>query len=356
MARYDKYDPVHGGFRAPVAVAFPDADLGAAWGAGINSAGQFVKGAGQTGVVGLIVVTQKPGRVGPTNEVRVVDIMLAGCVTDFGPSTPGNVPGINFGIAGANYYSDNYGQISSNPFGPQVQNLVIVGTPTGGTYTLTYAGQTTTALAYDATASEIQTALQALSTIGSGNVTVTGSGTSSAPFVVTFVNDLAPQTPQIASPALITATSSLTGGTSPSVAVSNASPSTYVGFTVEPDRLQCSVSPNAAIVTSPPVPAVDVPQVAGLTATTGSITDDSIPLTWDAVSGASQYIVLQSNDGGINFTPIAIEGGGYPTTNSATAIFLGASQEYEFEVAAVVDGVVGPYSSTVTATTSAATD
>ena len=45
-----------------------------------------------------------------------------------------------------------------------------------GTYTLTFRGQTTSALAYNANASAIQTALQALSTVGSGNATVTGTG------------------------------------------------------------------------------------------------------------------------------------------------------------------------------------
>ena len=59
---------------------------------------------------------------------------------------------------------------------------------TGGTFTLAYSGQTTAAIAYNATAAEVQAALVALSNIGSGDVTVTGSeGT----FVVTFTGSLA---------------------------------------------------------------------------------------------------------------------------------------------------------------------
>jgi PKD repeat protein len=47
---------------------------------------------------------------------------------------------------------------------------------TGGTFTLALGGQTTAPLAYNATAAQIQAALEALSTIGAGNVQVTGTG------------------------------------------------------------------------------------------------------------------------------------------------------------------------------------
>ncbi len=47
-----------------------------------------------------------------------------------------------------------------------------------GTFTLSFGGQTTSALAFDASAATIQTALEALSTIDPGDVTVTSSGTT----------------------------------------------------------------------------------------------------------------------------------------------------------------------------------
>ena len=112
-----------------------------------------------------------------------------------------------------------------NPI-PAVYNRPIIvtisGAPTGGTYTLTYGGYTTSAIAYNATASTVQTALQALTSIGSGNATVTGylSGVASssssavAPFSVLLSSSLA------ASQNAITATSTLTGGTSPGVVIS----------------------------------------------------------------------------------------------------------------------------------------
>src|SRR3954465_8763162 len=49
----------------------------------------------------------------------------------------------------------------------EVQTITVTGTPTGGTFTLTYSTQTTAAIAYNATAAAVQTALEALSNIAS---------------------------------------------------------------------------------------------------------------------------------------------------------------------------------------------
>lgn len=96
----------------------------------------------------------------------------------------------------------------------EVQTITISGTPTGGTFTLTYRGQTTTALTHTSTNAQVQTALQALSTIGTGNVTVTGGPGPGTPYVATFASALAAQNVR-----MLTATSSLTGGTNPAVTV-----------------------------------------------------------------------------------------------------------------------------------------
>ena len=53
-------------------------------------------------------------------------------------------------------------------------SAVFGGTVSGGTYTLTYGAQTTTAIAYNAAAAVVQTALEALSTVEPGDVVVTG--------------------------------------------------------------------------------------------------------------------------------------------------------------------------------------
>lgn len=96
----------------------------------------------------------------------------------------------------------------------EMQQISITGSPTGGTFTLTFGGQTTSAIAYNASASTVQAALQALSSIGSGNCSVTGGPGPATPYVVEFTGTLAH-----ASQALITATPSLTGGTSPGITI-----------------------------------------------------------------------------------------------------------------------------------------
>lgn len=97
--------------------------------------------------------------------------------------------------------------------GNKVQVITENGTPTGGTFTLSVEGQTTTAIAQAAAASAVQTALRALANTSATTVTVTGS--NGGPFTATFTND--------GGSAPITANgANLTGGTSPTVTVIQA--------------------------------------------------------------------------------------------------------------------------------------
>lgn len=96
----------------------------------------------------------------------------------------------------------------------EVQTVTISGAPTGGTFTLTFGGQTTAAIAFDATAGAVQTALRALSSIGADNVTVGGGPGPGTPYVVTFVGQMGGQ-----NVALMTSAHAFTGGTAPTIAV-----------------------------------------------------------------------------------------------------------------------------------------
>jgi hypothetical protein len=66
---------------------------------------------------------------------------------------------------------------------------MVVTDATGGTFTLTYSGQTTAAIAYNATAAAIQTALETLSNIAPGDVAVVRDVVT-GPFTVTFMGTL----------------------------------------------------------------------------------------------------------------------------------------------------------------------
>lgn len=70
-----------------------------------------------------------------------------------------------------------------------VQTFTASGTWTSGTYAITFQGQTTAAIAYDATAAAVVTALNLLSNIDSGDVTATGAAPlGTTPLVVTFAD------------------------------------------------------------------------------------------------------------------------------------------------------------------------
>jgi hypothetical protein len=96
------------------------------------------------------------------------------------------------------------------------QTVTITGSPTGGTFTLTDSGQTTAGIAYNAAASAVQTALAALSNIGSGNVAVTGS--AGGPYTVAFQGALA----HLDVAQMTASGAGLTGGTSPAAGVATA--------------------------------------------------------------------------------------------------------------------------------------
>lgn len=67
-----------------------------------------------------------------------------------------------------------------------------ISAPSAGTFTLSYSGSTTSSLAYNAAASAIQSALEALPTIGTGNVSVTASSTPTAgSYIIKGINALA---------------------------------------------------------------------------------------------------------------------------------------------------------------------
>ncbi len=107
MGRYDKYEPKVGGFRAPLAANFASADLEKVLGVGLDTHGRVVIGAGNTGVLGLLVLTmaRKAG--------EIVDVMTSGEIVEFGPSDEDSVAGTDFGTAGTVYYSDTDGVVTN---------------------------------------------------------------------------------------------------------------------------------------------------------------------------------------------------------------------------------------------------
>ena len=78
MSRYDKYEPYSGGTRALLAADFTDPkDFGKTIGVGLNAAGLVVKGAGESGIIGILIYNEN------AYAGDVVDIMTDGDIVDF---------------------------------------------------------------------------------------------------------------------------------------------------------------------------------------------------------------------------------------------------------------------------------
>lgn len=102
--------------------------------------------------------------------------------------------------------------LDSNRF-LQSQLVTITGNPTGGNFRLRFGsgGPTTANIPFNASAAQVQSALERI--LGAGKVTVTGLGTSASPWVLNMDMSVAPlQT-------VVSLSGGLTGGTSPRVAV-----------------------------------------------------------------------------------------------------------------------------------------
>lgn len=214
------------------------ADLGRIYGVGLDSSGRVVKGVGTTGVIGVLVLT-KARKAG-----EIVDVMTAGEIVEFCDTV--QVQGTDVGVAGKPYYAHT-------ATASEVQSIDTTGTPEGGTFKLSFRGQETTALNYNATAANIHDALEALTTIGSGQLTG-GGGALPTAVTITFGGTLA----NVDVPLLVVSDNSLTGGTAPTVTVESTTEghsasgevnsaagagAVYIGHTAEGGRLVVRVRP-----------------------------------------------------------------------------------------------------------------
>ena len=161
--------------------------------------------------------------------------------------------------------------------GTAVQTITLYGTPTGGTFTITYLNDTTTALAYNASAAIVQTALRLLPDLGS--VTVTGTG----PWVVTL-------TGAGTEPPLMITTDDLSGGTDPYSAVADTTGEfgTQSGLSAETDEA--------------PVDELWVAFATLVTAARRAQTDVAMSVNPDLIRNEARWAGMFSTHAARNFT------------------------------------------------------
>lgn len=187
------------------------------------------------------------------------------------------------------HYPDGYfksgialGKITaSGKYGPyasqtnEVQTVTISGSPTGGTFTLTWSGQTTGDIAFDASAADVQAALAALSNIGDTDTgaDVSVSGSDGGPWTVTFKGVLGG-----ADVAQMTADGSgLTGGTTPAVAVS-----TTTAGGANPGASDGTATLAGFLFAAVPAPSDGTTDVVGAMLDHGKVVNARLPIPVDA--------------------------------------------------------------------------
>jgi hypothetical protein len=107
------------------------------------------------------------------------------------------------------------------PAGTNAVQTVTLANATGGTFTLTFGGQTTVPIAYNASAATVQSALMALSSIGANNVVVSLTGSV---YTVTFDDALGD-----AAQTLMTDSATGLTGSSPTITIATATAGTSGG-------------------------------------------------------------------------------------------------------------------------------
>ena len=212
-----------------------------------------------------------------------------------------------------------------------VQTITITGTPTGGTFRLRCAGKLSAPIAYNASASAVQSALRALPSVGSGGVTCSGGALPGTPVDVTFTGRLA----NLDVATIIVEHTALTGGEAPAVAISvETAGETATHRTAAPgqplvDTDEPALYLNHGVVYAPDWRAASAFQVVGSQVALGG--EDAVS-TLPLVSIASTFVHLQgavvlpavsASEGG----PALVFGGDF-----SKALTLNAEDATEFTV------------------------
>lgn len=108
MARFDKYEPHVGGFRARLAANWLDADKGVLIAVGLDANGRVVKGAGNAGCLGVVALGKARQAGDP------IDTMTAGEIVDCTGLT-----------AGTDYYVSAAGVITDVPMAAGVNGFYL---------------------------------------------------------------------------------------------------------------------------------------------------------------------------------------------------------------------------------------
>lgn len=112
----------------------------------------------------------------------------------------------------------------------EVQTVQITGSPSGGSFILSFNGFYTSALPYNITAAALATALQTLPSVTTNTPANVAVSQNAQTYTITFQNQLG----SFDQPQLVLVANSLTGGVTPNVIISTTTPGNNVNGVWEP--------------------------------------------------------------------------------------------------------------------------
>ena len=185
------------------------------------------------------------------------------------------------------------------------QQILTLGSASAGSFTISFAGQTTSTLPFNASAAQVQTALQALINIGAGNVLVTNPSTSATIPTSTSV------TPDTAGIYAVTFTGALAGMNLDQITVNTASPASG-GLVV-----------GRALITA----ASEAANTVTITSPNAFVPGQSVTISGVSIAGYNgTYTVTTATAASFAYTdPTA--GLGAPTFQVSQAVAIGAATE-----------------------------
>ena len=138
---------------------------------GSRSLGPFRWSRTGTGSTAAIVTAWNNTRLAEFSQITAsLDTHL---VFDAGAATSVTIPALLLKAKVAGTPFEVTVELDGQEYTSEIQKLGILNSPTGGTWTITFNGQTTSGIAHNASAATVQAALEALSNIAPGDVTVT---------------------------------------------------------------------------------------------------------------------------------------------------------------------------------------
>ena len=178
-----------------------------------------------------------------------------------------------------------------------VQSLSASGTPTGGTFVLTFQGFSTGDISYNARAAAIQTELETLPTIGPGNVVCTGSTLASGPIKIAFQGDLSNTLLQT----VVASGTNLKGGTDEVQRITITGTPTGGTF-----ALQVTIDGKTETTTDLAHNSTAAQVLAALRALTNITDADDVAASGGALPGSTIDVTFQNNLGSRDISAMAI--------------------------------------------------